>query len=273
MLIAQITDCHIVEPGGSMADRVDPADGLRQAVAVINALDPQPDLVLATGDLVNDGTSAQYDHLISIFGEIEPPLLPIPGNHDDRTEMRRRFSQLPSGGPLDPIDYVVDAHEVRLICLDTSIPEHLNGQVTADQLAWLDHQLADQPERPTIIVQHHPPFPSGIPWMDRDAGFTGAELESSVLQRYDHVEAVVCGHLHRAIHRRFGGTVASSCPSTAVQLALDFGDSQPHYTNEPAAIALHKYTDGALSSHLVPLVDAATWIPSWATTASDEVNL
>ena len=78
MLIAQITDFHIVEPGGLMADRIDPSVGLAAAIDMINELDPMPDLVLATGDLVNDGLSAQYDQQ-------------IPGNHDDRSEMRGRF--------------------------------------------------------------------------------------------------------------------------------------------------------------------------------------
>jgi 3',5'-cyclic AMP phosphodiesterase CpdA len=131
-------------------------------------------------------------------------------------------------------------------------------------MAWLDQQLTRSPERPTVIVQHHPPFPSGIPWMDDSCGFAGAEREAAVLQRHHHVEAVVCGHYHRAIHRRFGGTVASSWPSTAVQLALLLDDDQPHYSDEPAAIALHAYTDGAMNSHLVPIVDGERWVPSWS---------
>ena len=269
MLIAQITDCHIVEPGGLMADRVDPAVGLRRAIALINALDPQPDLVLATGDLVNDGTSAQYDNLTAILDAIAAPLLPIPGNHDDRSEIRRCFPRLPVGDPDDRIDFVVDDYELRLICLDTTIPGRPDGQVTADQMAWLDHQLAADPDRPTVIVQHHPPFPSGIPWMDRDCGFTGAQLEADVVRRYGHVEAIICGHLHRSMHRRFAGTVASSWSSTAAQLVLDFRDGQPRYTNEPAAVALHRFSDGALASHHVPVVDADRWVPGWAEKKSD----
>jgi 3',5'-cyclic AMP phosphodiesterase CpdA len=270
MLIAQLTDCHIVEPGGVMADRIDSAAGLRRAVDLLNGIDPQPDLVVATGDLVNDGRPAQYDHLVSILCELTAPLIPIPGNHDDRTEMRQRFAQLPAGAPSEPIDFVVDDHDIRLICLDTMIPGHNDGRVTSDQMAWLDRHLAADRERPTVIIQHHPPFLSGIPWMDAGGGLAGAELEARVLSRYDHVEAVLCGHLHRPIHRRFGGTVASSWPSTAVQLALEFQDGQPKYTDEPGAIALHEYSNGALTSHLVPLVDAVRWIPSWADADHDE---
>ncbi len=264
MLIAQITDCHIVEPDGLMADRVDPASGLRAAIDLINRLNPLPDLVLATGDLVNDGGATQYDHLDSMLRALSMPVLAIAGNHDDRTELRSRFTDLPKGGPDDTIDYVVDDFPVRLIGLDTSIPGRHDGRVTTDQMIWLDRQLSAARERPTIIFQHHPPFASGIPWMDRDAGFTGAELEASVLRRHEHVEAIVCGHVHRAIHHRFAGTVASSCPSTAVQLALDLSGAVPSYTNEPSAIALHQYTDGVLNSHIVPVVVADRWSPSWA---------
>jgi len=264
MLIAQITDCHIVEPGALMAERIDPTVGLTAAIELINRLDPLPDLVLATGDLVNDGAPAQYDQLMSLLGVLAVPVLAIPGNHDVRSHMRARFSSLPGGGADDPIDYVADAYPVRLIGIDTSIPGRNDGRVTADQMRWLDGQLSAEPERPTIIFQHHPPFRSGIPWMDRDSGFAGAELEASVLSRHDHVEAVVCGHLHRAIHRRFGRTVASSWPSTAVQLSLDLRDGSPSYTDEPAAIALHEYSDGSLNSHVVTVATADRWTPSWA---------
>jgi 3',5'-cyclic AMP phosphodiesterase CpdA len=269
MLIAQITDCHIVEPGDLMADRIDPSVGLRQAISALNSLDPQPDLVLATGDLVNDGTPAQYDHLMSMLSEVTAPLLAIPGNHDDRTEMRSRFRQLPPGGPSDPVDFVVDEYPLRLICIDTNIPGRHDGRVTADQMDWLDRQLSARPDTPTLIVQHHPPFPSGLPWMDRDAGFTGAELEAAVLDRYANIEAVVCGHLHRTIHRRFAGTVASSWPSTAVQLGLGFNEGPTTYTDEPAAFALHHFSGGALNSHAVPVAAADRWVPSWAAPEAD----
>ena len=59
VLVAQITDCHIVEPGELMADRVDTAAMLRAAVAHILDMTPRPDVVLATGDLVNDVRTAQ----------------------------------------------------------------------------------------------------------------------------------------------------------------------------------------------------------------------
>ncbi len=268
MLIAQITDCHIVEPGELFADRVDSAAALRRAIEVVNGLRPLPDVVLATGDLVNDGRPAQYDHLMQLLAGLDVEVvLPCPGNHDDRGELRRRFSNvLPTGRAHEPIDYVVDDHAVRLIGLDTIIPGRHDGHVTHAQMSWLDGRLAAAPDRPTLVFQHHPPFPSGIPWMDRDCGFDGATIEAEVLARHRNVEAVVCGHLHRSIHRRFGGTVASCWPSTGPQLSLDLVEGHPRYTDEPAAVALHRFEPGTgLSSHLVPVVDAEPWTPIWTT--------
>jgi 3',5'-cyclic-AMP phosphodiesterase len=55
MLIAQITDTHITAPGTLLMGIVDTASALAQAVAALNLLDPSPDLVVLTGDLVESG--------------------------------------------------------------------------------------------------------------------------------------------------------------------------------------------------------------------------
>ena len=60
---------------------------------------------------------------------------------------------------------------------------------------------------------HHPPFVVGLPAMDA-MGLDGKEAFADVIRGHPQVERIVCGHVHRAITRRFAGTVASSCPST-----------------------------------------------------------
>src|SRR4029077_13064011 len=72
--IAQVSDLHIVEPGQLCGDRVDTAAVVRAAVAHLNALVPTPDLVLLTGDLVDNARPAQYDHLRSLLAPLKIPL-------------------------------------------------------------------------------------------------------------------------------------------------------------------------------------------------------
>lgn len=267
MLIAQISDCHIVDPGELFAERTDSAEGLRMAIETIRGLPIVPDLVLLTGDLVNDGTSSQYDHLLELLGGLEIPLLPIPGNHDDRQQLRTRFSEvLPPGGADDPIDLVHESGPVRIVALDTTIPGRHDGDLSDRQLRWLDVELGREPDRPTIVAQHHPPVSSGVVAMDQACGFGAGDREAVVIGRHGHVEAVVSGHLHRSLQRRYAGTISITCPSTAGGLALGLDGGPVGYTTEPTGVVLHHWREGAgVVSHLVPVGRFESWSPSWAT--------
>jgi Icc protein len=265
VLVAQITDCHIVEPGGFVADRIDPAPALERALSTLAAAPIRPDLVVGTGDLVNDGRPSQYDRLQELLADLDVPFVPVPGNHDDRSELRRRFADvLPEGGPDDPIDHVIDLGPLRLVLLDTQIPGTTAGRLTSAQLAWLHERLAEAADRPVVVFQHHPPFTTGIGFMDRDRFEGGAEY-AEVLARHGHVELVSCGHLHRTIVRRFGGTVAATWPATSVALDLGLGDTPVHYTDEPTGVVLHHWDrDAGLRSHVLAAGDHERWIPAWA---------
>jgi len=268
MLIAQITDTHVVAPGELVADRVDSGAALEATVRRIGQLPVAPALVVGTGDLVNDARPDQYDRLQAILADLSAPFVPVPGNHDDRGELRRRFGDvLPPGGPDDPIDHVLDLDGLRLVLLDTQVPGRIGGAITHAQLAWLDGVLSDDRDRPTVVFQHHPPFVTGIGFMDRE-GFVGGEAYEAMLTRHHHVELVSCGHLHRSIVHRFGGTVACTWPSTCVGLELALGDAPIRYTDEPSGFVLHDYEPRTgLRSHLVPVDEHDRWTPSWASDA------
>jgi 3',5'-cyclic-AMP phosphodiesterase len=265
MLIAQITDCHVVEHGELLADRVDTAGALNTAIDHLHAMSPRPDVVLATGDLVNDGRPAQYDQLASILTRLEIPVHVVPGNHDDRDALRRLFPDLPDGQVSEGrLDHVIDGYSVRLVGLDTTVPGEHGGRISAAQMSWLDQVLSADPDRPTLVFQHHPPFVTGIDWMD-EVGLAGRELEAATIARHPNVLGVVCGHVHRPITAAFGGTVASCWPSTGAQVALALDGGRYRYVDDAAAVAVHRWhpVDGFVS-HLSPVTSSETWLPAWA---------
>jgi 3',5'-cyclic-AMP phosphodiesterase len=250
MLIAQISDTHIKLPGRLAYGRVDTAAMLRDCVAAINRLDPQPDLVVHTGDLVDLGLPEEYEHLQALLAPLDIPLLTIPGNHDDRQAMRAAFGDqayLPASGFLQ---FVIDeGYPLRILGLDTTISGQEGGALCAERLTWLARTLEQAPDRPTLLLMHHPPFATGIGHMDR-IGLAGAREFAAVMRRHPQVELVLCGHLHRLIHAQIGGRPALTAPSPAHQVALDLSADGPScFRLEPPGFMLHRWQDGQMVSH------------------------
>lgn len=243
MIVAQITDTHI-KPRGVMAyDRLDTAPYLAAAVAHINALDPLPDLVIMTGDIVDGGTAEEYDHVRALLGPLKPPLIALPGNHDKRETFRAAFKDrmdLPASGHLS---YSEERFPVRLVMIDDIVPGEPHGEITSELAVWVDETLAAAPARPTIIAMHHPPFAAGIAFMD-GMNCWGAERLSSVLVKHSQVLGLVCGHVHRSVLASFAGKPASICPSQAHAFSLGLAaDAAPAYLMDPPSLHLHVWRD------------------------------
>lgn len=261
MLIAQITDSHVVEEGTkAIAGRVDTNAYLERAVAFVNALDPAPDLVLHTGDVINDERAAQYDAAVARLGKLSAPLYAIPGNHDDREAMRVSLGGLGAVPSVEEtLCYTVEDFAVRLICLDTQEPGKPHGVLDDARTRWLAERLAEQSDRPTIIAMHHPPFLTGIAHMDAIRCFEVDGL-AQLLTRHRNVQRILCGHLHRHISTTWQGVTAMTVPATAHQVALDLGEepSPAAFTLEPPTVALHRWSETAgLVSHVVAIGDYA----------------
>ena len=251
MIIAQITDFHLTAFGRHAYRGVDTAACLALAVAQLAALDPAPDCVVATGDLTESGRPEEYELLRDLLAPLHAPVYLIPGNHDDREALRRAFADKPYIPAVGFLDYVVDAHAVRLVALDTLVPGRSGGHLEKERLERLDRTLAEARHRPTAIIMHHPPFRTGIAHMDA-IGLDGAEAFAAVLARHPQVQRVLCGHLHRAIQTVLApGAIASTAPSTAHQVRLDLRPDGPaDYILEPPGYQLHVWDEGgACVSH------------------------
>lgn len=252
MIIAQITDLHLMSRGGRLDGVVDTAECLRRCIECLNLLTPCPDILLLTGDLVDAGTEAEYLYLREHLKAIRQPVFIIPGNHDSREQMLRVFSDQPYLTPgLDRIPYQVDVQQLRLIALDTVVPGEAGGSLDASSLSWLEQTLSDAPRRPTLIFMHHPPFRTGIAYMDAIGLEPKAAQElGAIVERHSQIEKIVCGHLHRAIETRWHGASVTVCPSCAHQVDLRLGgDPVGAFTLEPPAFQLHCWDGERIVTH------------------------
>jgi Icc protein len=71
MLIAQISDLHLLADGQLYADLVPSNAMALAAVEHLNGLVPRPELVLITGDIVEDGSDEAYETSRRILAKLE----------------------------------------------------------------------------------------------------------------------------------------------------------------------------------------------------------
>jgi 3',5'-cyclic AMP phosphodiesterase CpdA len=244
--LAQISDFHVTRPGALAYGRVDANAALAAAVRALNALDPQPDVVIGSGDLVQGGADAEYDALTAILEPLRAPFLPLPGNHDRREGMRRAFPA--QGFGPDHLQRALDLGDLRVLTLDTLREGSDEPQLDAGRLAWLDRALADP--RPTVVAMHHPPAPSGVGWVDPvDAAWSdalGARIAAA-----PQIVRILCGHGHRSLFRPWRGVALSMAPSTAHQVALDLRPAAaPAFALEAPGFHLHVWDGAELATYV-----------------------
>ncbi len=251
--LLQLSDPHIREPGRLAYGRINTAPYLVEAVASILRLPQRPDAVIITGDLTDFGRAAEYGHLRELIAPLPMPVYLMPGNHDDRAQLRQSFPDHTYLGLDEFVQYSIPLGALQLIALDTVVAGASEGGLCEKRLAWLAGELEVQRDRPVVIAMHHPPFKTLIGHMD-DIGLLrgAAELEALVSQ-YPNIERIICGHLHRAIQVRFGGTIAATVPSPAHQVCLDLApDAASAWVLEPPGFGLHILPQGGrLVSHTV----------------------
>ncbi|NTX28262.1 phosphodiesterase [Burkholderia pyrrocinia] len=269
MLLAQISDLHIKRPGQLAYRRVDTAAALARCIAKLNALVPRPDAVLVTGDLTDFGHDDEYGNLRDLLAPLEIPYYLMVGNHDDRAGLRRAFADRAELQDGEFVQYAFDVGAVRVLALDSQVPGASYGDLCDARLAWLAAQLDAARDRPVIVALHHPPFASGIGHMDalRLAPAAAAKLDA-LLRGYPNVERVLCGHVHRTMFTRFGGTLASAVPAPAHQVAFDLRTDAPSaFRLEPPAFAVHCYApDTGMTSHHVYVDEGAGPYPFYEPT-------
>lgn len=253
MLIAQITDIHLGFEQGN------PDEFNRQrldaALRSLKALVPQPDLLLATGDLADTGDDSEsYARLKDALADLPFPVFFALGNHDGREAFRASFPDLPMPGGF--FQYAIEDHDLRILVLDTLEEGRHGGEFCEIRAAWLRERLAEAPGRPTLIVLHHPPIESGLSWMTENPEAEWVKRLEAIVSAQTNIVAVIAGHLHRPVVTQWAGTTLAICPSTAPQVALDLEaidpeqpDGRPMIVADPPCYAVHRWDGRRLVSH------------------------
>jgi len=251
VLIAQLTDLHVGFEQGN-PDELNFAR-LTQALNWLNGPGRQPDMLLLTGDLTEYGDVASYRRLRTLIADCAFPVHLCVGNHDDRDALKQVFPEVPVNDGF--VQYVVDTAKARIIVLDTLDPGHHGGAFCERRAAWLSTQLDGAAGKPVLIVLHHPPIETGIPWMTTHPQEEWVTRIDAAIGNRSGV-TMICGHVHRSITTSWKGRALSIAPSTAPQVALDLSPMDPEQPDgramivaELPGIALHLWTGDTFVTH------------------------
>lgn len=241
MIIAQISDTHLtLDPND--ADGEQRIEDFERAIADINALDPAPDVIVHTGDIVHNGREDEYARAAGILAKATVPVYVIPGNKDDRENLKAAFSE---AGYLSPcsvfIDYAVEGFPIRLVFLDTLNPGSNKGDFCTARAERLNELVTAGDEKPIAVFAHHPPFEVDVgPNPMHFDNLRAMARMREALQQSGRVRSLFCGHVHRFASGSVGDIPASVV--TAVSTTLRKGD-YPAEAQGRAYYQLHRFDE------------------------------
>lgn len=190
---AHLSDTHICKDysGNQMKDLFEkagsPGVNLEKCLRELEAR--QLDFVLISGDLVHEGTSEDYRYLNDMVCSCMPTthVIYALGNHDKKQEFR-------AGLQMDPDDrslyYIKNINGLRVIVLDSAVPGKESGNISEEQVEWLEGILLEKAPKGSIITFHHP-----VEWEVEELGMQITNRLWELLKNSD-VLGIFCGHTH-----------------------------------------------------------------------------
>lgn len=212
VLLVQLSDSHLFAAADGKLLGMNTHDSLQRVIERVLDEQPQIDLILASGDLSQDGSLASYQRFRQLHEQIPAPARWFAGNHDELPAMHTACADS------DLLQPIIDLGNWRIILLDTSIPGAVPGYCSTEQLALLEQALQTAGERHVLVSFHHHPVSIGCRWME-PIGIRNPEALFAVIDRYAQVRALLWGHIHQEFDQLRNGVRLLASPSTCVQFA------------------------------------------------------
>jgi Icc protein len=217
--LVQLSDSHLFAEADGRLLGMNTRQSLEKVIESVLAEQPVVDLILATGDLSQDGSVESYQAFRQLSAQIAAPVRWLPGNHDELPQMAEAAQQS------DFLEPVIDIGQWRITLLDSAVPGSVPGYLQDAQLQLLAQALSEAPQRHHLICLHHHPVSIDCAWME-PIGLRNPEALFAVLGRFPQVRAVLWGHIHQMFDQVREGVRLLASPSTCIQFAPGSEDFQ-----------------------------------------------
>ncbi|MCA1554085.1 MAG: metallophosphoesterase [Chloroflexi bacterium] len=239
----QITDHHLSESESILSAGYSTWYAFRAVMRHIAQHHADVDFIVSTGDLVDSGTDAEYQHFreklgicetsappgpqrVSIEGLHDMPMYFLPGNQD----WRSRFwsNMFPEIRDRVVMNIQFEHKEIQFICLDLGQSNH--AYISHGNLNFLRRSLRNL--TPSIILMHHAITPIGITILDSFLPRTLDAFADAIRER--QLLAMFHGHFHDTYESQLEGVPIYGLRSTTFSFAqqgnqLLYVLRPPHY--------------------------------------------
>ncbi len=180
LTIAHVSDLHV-------GSQYFISNMLSRVIEELNEL--QPDAIIVTGDLTDEGFRQEYKTVRTYFKMCEcAQVLMVPGNHDARNVGYVHFEEF-----LGPRNKVLPLRGATIIGVDSSEPDLDSGRVGREGYHWIDEAFAEV-DGLRLMALHHHLLPVPGTGRERNIVFDAGDV-LEVLVR-NGVDIVLSGHKH-----------------------------------------------------------------------------
>ena len=227
--VVQLSDCHLFADTHGKLLGLNTQFSLEKVLELIHREQPNPDLILATGDLSQDASFESYQRLGEALSSFTAPVYWLEGNHDKPAPMLKALDC--DRERMSPC--VLNIGNWTIVMLDSTIPGEVPGDLFDEDLKFLDDALASASGEHLLVGLHHHPVPLECAWLDTQV-VGSADQFFAVIDRHPRVRGIIWGHVHQEYDDLRNGVRLLAVPSTCVQFkpkSEDFAvdDSNPGY--------------------------------------------
>ena len=254
--IVQITDPHLFKDTNGELLGINTQASFSQVLSEIQQQQYDYDLVLATGDLVQDNSDEGYLRFRQEVKALNNKMVFwIPGNHDFQPKMFEILKE----DSVSAKKHILLGDKWQILLLDSQVQGVPHGQLEAEELDWLKLKLQEHPERYSLVVLHPHLLSTGSAWLDQHNLRNANEL-AEVLAPFKHVKALLYGHIHQQVDSEWLGYQVMATPSTCIQFKAD-SNTFALDVAQPGWREIDLHADGHIETR-VKRIQQASFLPN-----------
>lgn len=221
LTFAQISDAHYSSANTNTSYRLTAESGelLEDAIAQVNET-PEINFVMFTGDMINTPYQKELMKFIPYANQLSAPWYAVLGNHDicvgGFLSKQVYWSILNSHNKhfhfAKPYYSFVPKKGYKVIGLDAIIDNRItaNGEISEEELKWLDKELSKSKNCTVLIFMHNPLVE---PLHSESHRVLNADKVLKVINKYKNPIAIFSGHYHTTKIIKMGNVLHVSTPS------------------------------------------------------------